>query len=86
MKGGYFLYKQWQIRELITGLENEIEMWEVVGESCEPRDLDADTINEFRDAVKVLKKSFIYVQRIDRLLSGDDNEMEFHKKLNEELS
>jgi len=44
-----------------------------------------ETIAEFKNGVEILKKAYIYAQRIDRLLSGDDGEESFHKRLKEEL-
>lgn len=45
----------------------------------------SDTINEFKKAIDYLKKAAIYSQRIDWLLSGDDGEESFHKRLKKEL-
>ena len=44
-----------------------------------------DTIEHFKEAVKVLRKAAVYAQRVDWLLSGDDDEKYFHKRLEEEL-
>lgn len=44
-----------------------------------------ETIEEFKNAVKYLKLAYIYSQRVDWLLSGDDGEETFHKRLKEEL-
>lgn len=48
-------------------------------------DYTKETINEFRKGVEILKKARIYAQRIDWLLSCDDGEESFHRRLNEEL-
>lgn len=45
-----------------------------------------EVINEFKNAVYVLKKAYIYAHRIDWLLSGDDGEDSFLKRLHEELN
>ena len=44
-----------------------------------------ETIAEFKNGIEILKKAYIYAQRIDWLLSGDDGEESFHKRLKEEL-
>jgi hypothetical protein len=44
-----------------------------------------ETIAEFEKAVKVLKLAYVYAQRIDWLLSGDDGEDSFHKRLQAQL-
>lgn len=46
---------------------------------------DEETIERFKEAVKVLRKAAVYAQRVDWLLSGDDDEEWFHKRLEEEL-
>lgn len=40
---------------------------------------------KFREAIKILRKAHIYVQRIDWYLSGDDGEDNFLSRLKEEL-
>lgn len=49
-------------------------------------ELSKETIKEFKRAIKYLKKSAVYAQRIDWLLSGDDSEESFHKRLKEDLN
>jgi hypothetical protein len=44
-----------------------------------------ETIQIFRDAVKLLRKAAIYANRIDWLLSGDDGEESLKERLEEEL-
>ena len=45
-----------------------------------------DILEEFRKAEYTLKKAYIYTQRIDWLLSGDDGEDSFRERLTEELN
>ena len=44
-----------------------------------------ETIQIFKDAVKILRKAAIYAQRIDWFLSGDDGEDNLKERLEEEL-
>ena len=44
-----------------------------------------ETIKEFKKGLAILKKAYVYAQRIDWLLSGDDGEESFHERLKEEL-
>ena len=44
-----------------------------------------ETVAEFRKAVRLLRKACVYAQRIDWLLSGDDGEDSFHRRLKEDL-
>ena len=45
-----------------------------------------ETIKEFENAIWHIKLAQIYIQRIDWLLSGDDGEDDFHKRLKTELA
>lgn len=44
-----------------------------------------DVIEKFKEAVKVLRQAEVYAQRVDWLLSGDDGEESFLKRLKEDL-
>ena len=44
-----------------------------------------ETVAEFRKAVRLLRKAYVYAQRIDWLLSGDDGEDNFHNRLKDDL-
>ena len=44
-----------------------------------------ETIQIFKDAVKLLRKAAIYANRIDWLLSGDDGEDNLKERLKKEL-
>jgi len=91
MSGGAFDYKQYQIEyiadeieQLITqnGAKREFkESWEDEFYYKYPDDI----IEEFKNAIKYLKIAKIYTQRIDWLVSGDDGEDSFRKRLKEEL-
>ena len=77
MSGGHFDYNQYKIREIKDSIEQFIV------------DNDYNFLNsvldEFKKGVKILAKAEIYVQRIDWLLSGDDGEETFLKRLREDL-
>jgi hypothetical protein len=45
-----------------------------------------DVIEEFKKGVEILRKAHVYAQRIDWLISGDDGEESFHRRLKEDLS
>ena len=44
-----------------------------------------ETIKEFKKGLAILRKAYVYAQRIDWLLSADDGEESFHRKLKEDL-
>ncbi len=44
-----------------------------------------ETLKEFKEGFRLCKLAHVYVQRIDWLLSGDDGEENFHKRLKDDL-
>lgn len=67
---------------------NECVSEEYIDEDGEPvyfNDFSKETLSEFKTAVELLRKAAVYAQRIDWLLSGDDGEETFHKRLEEDL-
>ena len=45
-----------------------------------------DTVMAFENGLLMLKMARVYAKRIDYLISGDDGEESFHKRLKEDLS
>jgi hypothetical protein len=45
-----------------------------------------EVIEKFKEAVKYLKMAEVYAQRVDWLLSADDGEESFLKRLNDDLN
>jgi len=89
MSGGHFNYKQNLLldmaddigSEILTNDSKEKNKWgDNIGNRYSP-----ETIKEFEKAVKVLKMAYVYAQRIDWLLSGDDGEDSFHIRLQAQL-
>ncbi len=44
-----------------------------------------EVIDKFKEAVKILRQAEVYAQRLDWLLSGDDGEESFLKRLQDDL-
>ena len=91
MSGGRFDYVQYRFLEVAEYIEKEIDNNNGESESnrrdyFEPNNFSEETIAEFKKGVDIIKKAFIYTQRIDCLLSGDYREDEFHKRLKAELN
>jgi len=82
MSGGMFDYKQYKLQQIADDIEQHIVDNEDVG--CDYRYKD-ETIAEFKRTVEMLRRAYIYVQRIDWLVSSDDSESTFHKRLNQQL-
>ena len=68
-------------------LENEEREYIIKNKHTMPNlyKYNKETIKEFKKGLAILKKAYIYAQRIDWLLSDDDGEESFHKRLKEEL-
>ena len=89
MSGGHFHYKQHYLLDMAEDIGSEIltndsteknEWGDNIGNHYSP-----ETIAELEKAVKALKLAYVYAQRIDWLLSGDDGEDSFHKRLKTQL-
>jgi len=89
MSGGHFSYKQHTLLDIADDIGSFIlsndsteknEWGDPIGRQYSP-----ETIEEFEKAVKALKMAYVYAQRIDWLLSGDDGEDSFHKRLQAQL-
>lgn len=90
MSGGHFNYDQYKIGHIIESIEqlvvdndsNEVDEWGWV----KGRGYSKDTIEAFEEAIFFLRTAQIYAHCIDWLVSGDDDEESFHKRLVEELA
>ncbi len=78
MSGGHFDYAQYHIHHIAEQIEHIIETRQDY--------YSPETIAEFNKAVVLLNQAYIYAQRIDWLVEGDDMEEDFHRRLKEELS
>jgi hypothetical protein len=89
MSGGYFDYEQYKlsciadkVQQLILNEEStEVNSW---GDPLK-KNWSKDTLDAFVEAVFLLRLAEIYAQRIDWLVSGDDSEESFKKRLGKEL-
>jgi hypothetical protein len=75
MSGGRFDHKQYDMNYIADKIEREVL---INGKKKE-------IIEKFKEAVIILRKAAIYTQRIDWLLSGDDEEETFLKRLKKDL-
>jgi hypothetical protein len=82
MSGGRFDYEQYKLQQIADDIEQHIVDNEDVGLAYRYKE---ETIDEFKRAVEMLRRAYIYVQRIDWLVSADDSESTFHKRLNQQL-
>jgi len=96
MSGGYFQYDQYRITTIAESIESVIEKNK---KPVDPKDRDDywndqefyhdypdEVIDEFKKGVEILRQAQIYAQRIDWILSGDDGDETFLKRLKEDLT
>ena len=89
MSGGHFQYKQWEI----GNIADEVEQLILTNDSEEKDEwgdrkgyhYTPETIEEFKKSLVLLRQAYVYAQRIDWLVSGDDGEDSFHRRLKFEL-
>lgn len=79
MSGGRFDYIQNKLEYYVEDLER------IIAENDESDCFHRDTILEFKYCVYLMRKTAVYMQRVDWLVSGDDGEEYFHKRLTADL-
>jgi hypothetical protein len=93
MSGGHFDYKQYEISRISDEIEQLIE---INGKKREGRieswegdyhyEYPPEIVQKFKEAVSHLRVAQIYAHRVDWLISGDDGEESFLRRLNEDLT
>jgi len=90
MSGGYFDHSQYNIARIADDVDGlirtnnltELDEWG----NTRGRNYSPEVIAKFREALTMLRQAEVYAQRIDWLVSGDDNENRFLQRLEEDLS
>ncbi len=93
MSGGHFDYIQYRLQDTIESIKDAIHKNDQKPDWVDQEDWDKlgtayyhkETLEEFKKALKLISKAQVYIHRIDWLLSGDDSESSFHKRLKEDL-
>lgn len=102
MSGGRLEYSRYRLEEIMNTIEDEINNNDKPPYENPNNEWDrlenerfyaeggykwkSRTIQEFKFAIKLIKRADVYIHRIDWLLSGDDGENDFHKLLKKELN
>ena len=102
MSGGHFDYKQYEIDTIADSIQSELDKQgkEIPKENLymskdyyleHPEEKYYPTYPDwiqakFKEAIKTLRLSAIYAQRIDWFLSGDDGEDSFYRRLIEDIN
>jgi hypothetical protein len=84
MSGGHFDHQQYLLDTLADELDRLIEVNMEPGPNY--RFYADEVMVEFMEASALLRKAYAYVHRIDYLLSGDDGEDDFLRRLPEDLA
>jgi hypothetical protein len=89
MSGGHFDYWQHHITTIADSIEslidnNDDESVDEWGDR-RGRGYPPEIIEKFREGVQKLNEAYVYAQRIDWLVSGDDGEDTFLKRLEQDL-
>ena len=89
MSGGHFSYMQWEIGNIADEVEqlildNDSEELNEYGDR-KGSHFTPETIEEFKKGLVILRQAYVYAQRIDWLVCGDDGEDSFHNRLKFEL-
>ena len=85
MSGGRFGYSQHRLTVMVEEIEMVIQNNDVKDEWGYADNFSEETLQEFRNGIAALKRAYVYAQRIDWLVSGDDSEPYFHARLQQEL-
>lgn len=87
MSGGFFDYKQYQIDQSADELQSYIDIYlcDHTDDSSYKPEFSSETWLKFAECIILLRKAAILLHRIDWLISGDDSEETFHKRLEEDL-
>ena len=81
MSGGFTENLQFRLEDLKEDIQKVIEYNNEEGGSG----FSNETLDKIKGCMQSINKSVIYLHRVDKLLSGDDGEKEFHRKLKNDL-
>ena len=86
MSGGHFNYDQHRIRTIAETIRSIIDNNTKKDRWGYASNYNEETLKHFERAIEILKIAEVYTQRVDWLVSGDDGEETFMKRLHKELA
>lgn len=90
MSGGHFDYQQYRLHDIAQSISELIESNDDTAENQFGdrigRGYSPETIARFREAIHALRVAEVYAQRVDWLVSCDDSEDCFHRRLADDLA
>jgi hypothetical protein len=84
MSGGAFEYKEREIKELLDLLHTNMDVFVNECKKAEEK-LDLNVLDAYTEAAIILQKAYIYLNRLDYLFSGDDDQESFLRRLKNDL-
>lgn len=89
MSGGHFDYDQYKISQIADMIEQLIisNDDQTLNEWGSPKGhgYPPEVIEQFKNGLDTMRRAFVYAQRIDWLVCGDDDPESFLVRLNQEL-
>lgn len=79
MSGGKWQYLSWQINQVACDIEQRII-------DAEKGEWKPETLQRFREGAACLRRAAVWEHRLDWLLSNDDGEESFHRRLADDLA
>ena len=83
MSGGHFHYVQFRIEDIATEIDEVILSNHKKNEVGYTYGFSIETIEKFREAAQTLRRAEAMANRVDWLISGDDDQEDFHRRWNE---
>jgi hypothetical protein len=89
MSGGHFNYDQYKVSQIADQIDDLIfhngsQERDSYGGRCY-QEYPPDIVEAFKAAANKLREAYVYAQRVDWLVSGDDGEGSFRRRLASDL-
>lgn len=85
MSGGHFNCNLYNLEDMADEVQELIDTNDKPNEYGESRNYSSHIIDEFKLAIKTIKRAKVYLHRIDYLVCCDDSEESFQRTLFKEL-
>jgi hypothetical protein len=79
MSGGTFKFLQYSIDEALGTIRR------IVKDNKYENNFSKPVIDKIKEGISIIHKAYVYLDRIDYLIAGDDGEENFLRRLKEDL-